>query len=619
MRHIRILALGIVSFFAFLMSALLAPGTIVNRALSAALCTVFSFNSTICTVNLANWSDRVVAATPPAVERNISDWLVQRAPGEFDDAPSVRPGSNPQAPPFPQDPGPNQPLRPDFDNSNAPNRPQSPNPSIPVNSQSPRSGTRRNNSSLVGTRKIAPDRLETQFVTGEGCRVNKIFRVINKEQIFQESIQIIAPDNNTCGGVSYSYQFQPDGKQIDIEAGSDVKFTFVDDNPFIELRYDISGKKGVLRFDPNRNSTSQNLVLASNLLSPNSTKKKLLPVTNKEPAILIANTTILVAENDPRINANDLGLGNDPSVLKDVDEKLREMGGPAERILRPLVREICQAGEDITNKTLDAATGDATDLALDAALEKAVKDSSEYKILKLIKKVKDNWDTITQLITKGINFDNLQEIARERLKSSFENMLKSRRLGLNCEKFDYNPDADRVITEGCTVCTCCVYTAQYKYSHNGQVSGGTFNAPCKGSIEQIVAKINSDLARDMTRRQLPYTATVVGTPQRNTQPPPECDGSLQTAQQQLRNCRVTGVEKYNNMTMNRGGCAIQGPVMTEDGPVDGKTQCGICNTFIGGLAPRAGSCQEGVETDPRIAFLGLNKPILCPPNWDSGY
>lgn len=115
MRRIRLFALGIVSFFAVLMSALLAPGTIVNRALSAALCTIFSFNSTVCTVNLAQSGDRVVAATPPAVERNISDWLV-RDPGEFDDAPSVRPGSNPQAPPFPQDPGPNQPLRPDFDN-----------------------------------------------------------------------------------------------------------------------------------------------------------------------------------------------------------------------------------------------------------------------------------------------------------------------------------------------------------------------------------------------------------------------------------------------------------------------------------------------------------------------
>ncbi|MEG4340810.1 hypothetical protein [Microcoleus sp. D3_18_C2] len=140
MRRIRLFALGIVSFFAVLMSALLAPGTIVNRALSAALCTVFSFNTTICTVNLVNSSDRVVAATPPAMERNISDWLVQRDPGEFDDAPSVPAGSNPQAPPFPQDPGPNQPLRPDFDNpgSGQPEtRPQvdQPNPSQPIQQQ----------------------------------------------------------------------------------------------------------------------------------------------------------------------------------------------------------------------------------------------------------------------------------------------------------------------------------------------------------------------------------------------------------------------------------------------------------------------------------------------------
>ncbi|WP_027255003.1 hypothetical protein [Planktothrix agardhii] len=125
MRRIRIFALGIVSFFAVLMGALLAPGTFVNRALSAALCTVFSFSSTLCTVNLAKSSDRVVAATPPAVEKNILDWLVQRDPGEFDDAPSAPPGSNPQAPPFPQDPGPNQPVRPEFDNpgSGQPNNP----------------------------------------------------------------------------------------------------------------------------------------------------------------------------------------------------------------------------------------------------------------------------------------------------------------------------------------------------------------------------------------------------------------------------------------------------------------------------------------------------------------
>ncbi|MEL0590168.1 MAG: hypothetical protein U1V55_11075 [Planktothrix rubescens PR222] len=129
MRRIRIFALGIVSFFAVLMGALLAPGTFVNRALSAALCTVFSFSSTVCTVNLAKSSERVVAATPPTVERNISDWLVQRDPGEFDDAPSAPPGSNPQAPPFPQDPGPNQPVRPDFDN-----RDQNPvNPAAPSN------------------------------------------------------------------------------------------------------------------------------------------------------------------------------------------------------------------------------------------------------------------------------------------------------------------------------------------------------------------------------------------------------------------------------------------------------------------------------------------------------
>jgi len=124
MRRIRLFTLGIVSFFAVLMGGLLAPGTFVNRALSAALCTVFSFNSTVCTVNLARSGDRVVAANSPVVERSISDWLVQRAPGEFDDAPSApQGGNNPQVPPFPQDPGPNFPVRPDFDGSDTNSKP----------------------------------------------------------------------------------------------------------------------------------------------------------------------------------------------------------------------------------------------------------------------------------------------------------------------------------------------------------------------------------------------------------------------------------------------------------------------------------------------------------------
>lgn len=138
MCRIRFVALGIVSFVVSIFGALLAPGTFLNRALSAALCTVFSFNSAVCTASLVQSSERVVAATPPAVERSIADisgyLQAQRDPSEFgDDQPSApTPGSNPQAPPFPQDPGPNFPVRPEFDNpgSTSPTQPQSrPEPS----------------------------------------------------------------------------------------------------------------------------------------------------------------------------------------------------------------------------------------------------------------------------------------------------------------------------------------------------------------------------------------------------------------------------------------------------------------------------------------------------------
>jgi hypothetical protein len=131
----RFVALGIVSFVAVLMGALLAPGTFVNRALSTVLCTVFSFNWAACTANLAQSSDRVVAATPPALEKNIGDWLGQRS-GEFDDdKPSTPPGNNPQVPPYPQDPGPNQPVRPELDSGGSPPPPPPgggpPPPSLP--------------------------------------------------------------------------------------------------------------------------------------------------------------------------------------------------------------------------------------------------------------------------------------------------------------------------------------------------------------------------------------------------------------------------------------------------------------------------------------------------------
>ncbi|WP_377477668.1 MAG: hypothetical protein P2A85_03910 [Microcoleus anatoxicus] len=197
MRHVRIFALGLVSFFAVLMSALLAPGTFVNRALSAALCTVFSFNSTICTVNLAKSSERVVAATPPAVERNISDWLV-RDPGEFDDAPSVRPGSNPQAPPFPQDPGPNQPVRPDFD--------------------SPGSGSSADRAiepgvTMTDARALSSDTFEFTLRSPEDCIFTAIFKAVNGDSFF-ESARYVPSTADACGSETYSFDFQEQGKKI---------------------------------------------------------------------------------------------------------------------------------------------------------------------------------------------------------------------------------------------------------------------------------------------------------------------------------------------------------------------------------------------------------------------
>jgi len=123
MQRIRYFLLAIVCFF----TAILIPGTFVNRLLSTLMCAVFSFNWGACTVNLAKTSDRVVAAFPPSLEKNIDNWFTQRS-GEFDDESSPpAPVNNQQVPPFPVDPGPNI-IRPEFDDpgSSSPVQPEKP-------------------------------------------------------------------------------------------------------------------------------------------------------------------------------------------------------------------------------------------------------------------------------------------------------------------------------------------------------------------------------------------------------------------------------------------------------------------------------------------------------------
>jgi hypothetical protein len=127
MRLIRLLALGIAGFIVSFIAAFFTSGTWLNRAIASAMCTVFSFNSAMCTVDLGRSSERVVAAIPPAVEKTMFDGLgnllVQRS-REFDDDQPINspPVSNPQAPSFPQDPGTNfTPRSSEFDDTNVDN------------------------------------------------------------------------------------------------------------------------------------------------------------------------------------------------------------------------------------------------------------------------------------------------------------------------------------------------------------------------------------------------------------------------------------------------------------------------------------------------------------------
>ncbi len=66
--RIRFITLAQGSFIVALVTSLFAPGTFLHRTLNIVFCTVFSFNSALCTANLAPSSDRVVAANLPAIE-----------------------------------------------------------------------------------------------------------------------------------------------------------------------------------------------------------------------------------------------------------------------------------------------------------------------------------------------------------------------------------------------------------------------------------------------------------------------------------------------------------------------------------------------------------------------
>ena len=233
MRRIRIFALGFVSFFAVLMGALLAPGTFVNRALSAALCTVFSFNSTVCTVNLARSGDRVVAANSPVVERSISDWLVQRAPGEFDDTPSVpQGGNNPQVPPFPQDPGPNI-IRPEFDD-----RDSGKTPNVPV----PRN---------ISFQDDGAGNATFTLVDQNGCSRKYDFKSDgNKSHIESVTLDLPVNESNVCNKLSTQMyaKFTPDGKEVIFSSSNNappVKIQGIDGRIWTITYTDESGKSMV--------------------------------------------------------------------------------------------------------------------------------------------------------------------------------------------------------------------------------------------------------------------------------------------------------------------------------------------------------------------------------------
>lgn len=204
MRRIRFGVLAIASFVAVLIAAFLAPGTFLNRALSAVICTVFSFNSTFCVASLAQSSERLIAANPPAVEKRIPDisrYLQARDPSEFgDDKPATPPPTNPQVPPYPEQPDPNTPLRPEFGGSS--NEMQSKMPLSPIFN--------------ISFKQISQNDVEIYMKSDTGC--NLTIDVNKKgDNVYQKYIKFTPSDAKMCGSEPFTAYIQPDSKQIEVE------------------------------------------------------------------------------------------------------------------------------------------------------------------------------------------------------------------------------------------------------------------------------------------------------------------------------------------------------------------------------------------------------------------
>ncbi|WP_445248916.1 hypothetical protein [Microcoleus sp. OTE_8_concoct_300] len=584
MRRIRLFALGIVSFFAVLMGALLAPGTFVNRALSAALCTVFSFSSTLCTVNLAKSSDRVVAATPPAVERNISDWLVQRDPGEFDDAPSVPPASNPQAPPFPQDPGPNQPLRPDFGDS-----------------VDDAAGDAAND---IGTKfncdKNQKPPIYAVYVNGVNTPRNVYDQdkvIINQllKDAFGEKVSLSFDAYNGVGSVRIEGIPLGDFLESAMQSSTSSPETFnantADGNILV---FQVTQKiKDIEKLHDDFRKTAN---CECHVLKP-----KYLLIGHSQGNFFVEDIALALPD-EVKSRTSILSIASFTSYesirnkVKEFDYLLRPDDFPL--IAMKLVKSIEDRKDSLSQQQLGIGESISRQIVL----------GSTESVIALAKKVRTPGDANLSALN-GIDNNPLLRASSLGIsdflidkEATFVLMLDAHLI----ENYIGGPTRGGITIPSFDAMRTDGKRPQPRYKSQVTESYNKAKNKLKMLTEYDAGEYEKKKECSQQVRQSP-------------QPQPTAQQPQQTPQQQLRACRVTGVEKYNNMTMNRGGCAIQGPVMTEDGPVDGKTQCGICNTFIGGLAPRAGSCQEGVETDPRIAFLGLNKPILCPPNWDSGY
>ncbi|NJS11148.1 MAG: hypothetical protein HC789_12605 [Microcoleus sp. CSU_2_2] len=518
------------------------------------------------------------------MERNISDWLVQRAPGEFDDAPSVpQGGNNPQVPPFPQDPGPKQPVRPDFDNpgSGQPQiRPQvdRANPSQPIEQQ-------------------------PSFNFVDGIWIYSAYADLSPDSlIFTKTVKITntgdAPIISVCEGCQNS-QLPSSFFENKIPQEQALVADIQDLNSSIEVLQSTDSEAiwGVIYEHNSTNEIYFNLVKF-----PNSSAKISLinDSFSKGKNLILASNNILqdflgfspLSINKDSYPASQNGILNSQINCNKFFQGFQRYFNNVKNIPRNQTKLSTNTNQaPLSNTKPNVDTVDIKRLTRSAEAQGAADGARKMFWERLLEKMREFEEILRR--------NNNNTLTPYKQKKQYDNQLWA--------ATSFPKQAPDIVAQ-------CIPP---------RVLAGIARIAALATLLGVTLAVADWCIKNpegckLLARNPGATARAIGgqiNPSSKTSPQ-----SQQTAPQQAKSCRVPKEFFDKNKRVTRGGisltdytCVIKGPVMTNQGHVDGITACGVCSRFGNGLPPSQSSCKSK-EIDPDR----YNEVPTCPSNWDGG-